>query len=188
MRLSSSAPAAAQSAAAAPARPRAPAPRAASGDYPAAAALNGAVPPARALPVPPAPGGAAAPPPPPPPPPARAPRSYRVSLFDALKFNGPAPEKINGRVAMVTLLAAAHREAATGEAALAQLAAPDDWVLGALCLVVSYASMQPVLAGAIEEDLGWLSARAERVNGRAAMLGWAALLALEAGSGGLPFF
>ena len=187
MRLSSSAPAAAQSAAAAPARPRAPAPRAASGDYPAAAALNGAGPPARALPLPPTPGGAAASPPPPPPP-ARAPRSYRVSLFDALKFNGPAPEKINGRVAMVTLLAAAHREAATGEAALAQLAAPDDWALGALCLVVAYASMQPVLAGAIEEDLGWLSARAERVNGRAAMLGWAALLALEAGSGGLPFF
>lgn len=87
---------------------------------------------------------------------------------------------------MVMLLAAAKRESETGEMALQQLQHPS-WALAALAAVIVYASFVPVLAGAKEEDFGWLSVRAEKTNGRAAMLGWAALLGLEYFAG-LPFF
>lgn len=89
---------------------------------------------------------------------------------------------------MLALLAAIKREAATGESVLQQLQHGPDWVLLALCVAIVYASMVPVLAGAKDEDFGWLSVRAEKTNGRAAMLGFAALLALEHHLGGVALF
>ena len=105
-----------------------------------------------------------------------------------MKISGPAPEKINGRLAMVALLSAIKREAATGESVLQQLQHSPDWLLLALSLAVVYASLVPVLAGAKDEDFGWMSVRAEKVNGRAAMLGFAALLAAEHHLGGVALF
>lgn len=46
-----------------------------------------------------------------------------------------------------------------------------------------YATFPPALAGAREEDFFWFTVRAEKTNGRAAMLGLAVLAALEYHSG-----
>ena len=61
------------------------------------------------------------------------------------------------------------------------------WPLIAFMLLTAYAAFPPALAGAKEEDFGLFSVRAEKTNGRAAMLGLAALAALEWHSG-LCFF
>ncbi|GFR47881.1 hypothetical protein Agub_g9691 [Astrephomene gubernaculifera] len=113
-------------------------------------------------------------------------RDYSVSLFDALKFNGPAPELINGRLAMLGLLAGGWREA-HGAGTLAQQAAllpPGEWLLLGVWV---WASLVPVLKGAKMEAFGWFTPRAEITNGRAAMVGFAVLLWLE-DKAGVPFF
>jgi hypothetical protein len=120
----------------------------------------------------------------PPPPPKLPPPP---TLFQALSFSGPAPELINARLAMVGLLAAAHAEAETGKGALQLLASPSGAAL-AFAAVFAYASLAPILKGVRHEAFGPFSPRAEYWNGRAAMVGWAALLALEAWQGGAPFF
>jgi hypothetical protein len=72
---------------------------------------------------------------------------------DALKFNGPAPEIINGRLAMVGILLLAGGEAETGRTALdlLQHAAPLQYAGAALWV---YASMVPILKGARHEAFG----------------------------------
>ncbi len=42
-------------------------------------------------------------------------RSYRVSPWAAMKFNGPVPERVNGRLAMLAFLYIAQHEAETGQ-------------------------------------------------------------------------
>ena len=58
----------------------------------------------------------------------------------------------------------------------------------ALAALVVVASLVPITKGAISEPFGVFTPRAERVNGRAAMLAIAAVLALESRAGGVPFF
>jgi hypothetical protein len=88
---------------------------------------------------------------------------------------------------MVGLLFAAHAEAETGRGALALLLSPPAWALG-VAAVTAYATLVPILKGVRHEAFGPFSPRAEYWNGRAAMAGWAALIALEAWQGGAPFF
>lgn len=57
------------------------------------------------------------------------------------------------------------------------------WPVAALMLLMVVATFPPALAGAKEEDFGWMSVKAEKTNMRAAMLGLAALTALEWHSG-----
>lgn len=113
-------------------------------------------------------------------------RDYSVSLFDALKFNGPAPELINGRLAMMGILMGGWQEAHTG-LTLAQQAA--ELPLSELLLLAGwvYASLVPILKGAKMEAFGIFTPRAEITNGRAAMLGFGILLLLEH-KAGVPFF
>lgn len=113
--------------------------------------------------------------------------SYRVSLFDAMKVFGPAPERINCRLAMLMFIPMAMREMETAETILDQFAKPD-YGLVALCLVTIYASMIPIVKGAKDEDFGFMKVRTEKINGRLAMLGWAALLWLEHYAGDVCFF
>ncbi|KAF8072428.1 Low molecular mass early light-inducible protein HV90 [Scenedesmus sp. PABB004] len=123
----------------------------------------------------------------PPPPPAAPPLPPPGrSFFDVMKFNGPGPELIQSRLAMVGILAAARREAVTGAPLAAQLADTPPAVWAALGLIV-YASLVPMLKGARHEAFGVFSPRAELTNGRAAMLGFAVLAALE-WRAGVPFF
>lgn len=57
----------------------------------------------------------------------------------------------------------------------------------ALAAAIVVASLIPITKGAISEPFGVFTPRAERVNGRAAMLAIAAVLALESRVG-VPFF
>ena len=116
---------------------------------------------------------------------------------DAFKFGGPAPEVINGRLAMAFLPILASLEASSGKSARqlgmhlvsGGLALPaDTFPFLTLALAIILASLAPMRVGAIAEAVGPFTPAAERANGRAAMLGWAALLWLEAHAGGVPFF
>ncbi len=112
-----------------------------------------------------------------------------VTLFQAMKVSGPAPERINGRLAMLTFAPMVLREVNASETALQQFAHAD-WRLALVCGLAVYASLVPVLAGCKDEDFGFMSVRAERANGRLAMLAWAVVLGLEqvVGQGALCFF
>ncbi|CAM0905504.1 unnamed protein product [Alopecurus aequalis] len=104
------------------------------------------------------------------------------SVWDALAFSGPAPERINGRLAMVGFMAALSVEAARGGGLLDQAGsgAGLGWFL-TTAAVFSVASLVPLLQGQTVESKssGVWSADAELWNGRFAMLGLVALAATE---------
>jgi hypothetical protein len=87
---------------------------------------------------------------------------------------------------MVGFLAAASAELDGGGTVLEQLAHPS-WGVVTAVVLAAYGTMIPVLGGCVEEDFGPFSVKAERWNGRLAMLGFAALLALENWAP-VPFF
>ncbi|KAI7835560.1 hypothetical protein COHA_010539 [Chlorella ohadii] len=91
------------------------------------------------------------------------------------------------RLAMLAFPYIVQQEMQTGQTVLQQAAAlPHNlaaWPLLALMALTVYAAFPPALAGAIEEDFGFMSVAAEKTNGRAAMLGLAVLVALEWHSG-----
>lgn len=103
-----------------------------------------------------------------------------------MKFNGPAPELVNGRLAMLGVLWVAPTEASTGETALSQFIHAPWWTYAWLAVWV-YATLAPLLKGAKMEPFGIFTPRAEVTNGRAAMLGFVILMVLEWKSG-VPFF
>lgn len=70
-----------------------------------------------------------------------------------MKFNGPAPELINGRLAMIGILAVANNEIQTEQTVLQQALTASPWVY-LLLLVWVYASMVPLLKGARHEAFG----------------------------------
>ncbi|BDA45780.1 Carotene biosynthesis-related protein CBR, chloroplastic at C-terminar half [Coccomyxa sp. Obi] len=109
------------------------------------------------------------------------------SFGDAMAFSGPAPEVINGRLAMLAFVAAAGAELATGAPIAAQLKdAPI--LIGLTFFLFSAASLIPILRGAkLDKSVGPFNPRAEILNGRVAMLGFAALLVSEWANGGAFF-
>ncbi|KAL6754934.1 hypothetical protein V8C86DRAFT_2688082 [Haematococcus lacustris] len=121
------------------------------------------------------------------PPSLAASNRYRVSLWDALKFNGPAPELVNGRLAMVGWVNAVVHEVTTSQTVLQQ-AQELDWVTLAVLAMWVYATMVPICKGVRhDEAFGFFTPGLERNHGRAAMLGIVGLAALEA-QVGQPFF
>ena len=74
---------------------------------------------------------------------------------DALKFNGPAPEIINGRLAMLGIVAAAFNEANYSQTVVQQV--PHVPLrIAVLIAVVTYSSLVPILKGAKSEAFGEL--------------------------------
>ncbi|TVU41839.1 hypothetical protein EJB05_15394 [Eragrostis curvula] len=103
-------------------------------------------------------------------------------LLDAFAFSGPAPERINGRLAMVGFVSALAVEASRGDGLLSQAGSGSGlaW-FAASAAVLSVASLVPLLQGESAEDRsgGFWSADAEIWNGRFAMVGLVALAATE---------
>jgi hypothetical protein len=103
-------------------------------------------------------------------------------LWDALAFSGPAPERINGRLAMVGFVSALAVEASRGGGLLSQASSGSGlaW-FAATAAVLSVASLVPLLQGESAEARSgeFMSADAELWNGRFAMLGLVALAATE---------
>ncbi|RLM87643.1 low molecular mass early light-inducible protein HV90, chloroplastic-like [Panicum miliaceum] len=110
------------------------------------------------------------------------PKAASPGLWDALAFSGPAPERINGRLAMVGFVSALAVEASRGGGLLSQAGSGSGlaW-FAATAAVLSVASLVPVLRGESAEGRsgGVMSADAELWNGRFAMLGLVALAVTE---------
>jgi hypothetical protein len=90
------------------------------------------------------------------------------------------PEIINGRLCMLAFVAAVGAELATGEPVLQQFKDQPVLVVVAAALF-AWASLVPVLLGKKSDSttVGPFRPSAELLNGRAAMLGFASLLAVE---------
>jgi len=100
------------------------------------------------------------------------------SFGDIMAFAGPAPEIINGRLAMLGFVSAAAAEFRSEESVLQQLA--QEPTLICLTFVIFIAgSLVPLLSNT-KDTLGPFTPQAEMLNGRAAMIGFAAMLVLEA--------
>ncbi|CAM0151169.1 unnamed protein product [Urochloa decumbens] len=113
----------------------------------------------------------------------KAAAAAKPGLWDALAFSGPAPERINGRLAMVGFVSALAVEASSrGSGLLSQAGSGSGlaW-FAATAAVLSVASLVPVLKGDSAEARsgGVMSADAELWNGRFAMLGLVALAFTE---------
>ncbi|XP_055813565.1 early light-induced protein 1, chloroplastic-like [Solanum dulcamara] len=104
-----------------------------------------------------------------------------TNFMDVFSFSGPAPERINGRLAMIGFVAAMGVELANGADLSAQLSSGGfSWFLGSSALL-TLASLIPLFQGVTAESKsgGIMSADAEIWNGRFAMLGLVALAFTE---------
>ena len=129
------------------------------------------------------------------PPPSVEPKPQPVSapspkvstkFSDVLAFSGPAPERINGRLAMIGFVAAMAVEVAKGQGVLEQISNGGiPWFLGT-SVVLTLASLIPLFQGVSVESKskGFMSSDAELWNGRFAMLGLVALAFTEYVKGG----
>ncbi|KAG1662083.1 hypothetical protein FOA52_006890 [Chlamydomonas sp. UWO 241] len=142
-----------------------------------------AAPVASTLTPPTTPPPAAERPPPPAPPAAKA-----VGFGDVMAFSGIGPEFINGRLAMIGFVAALGAELSSGEPVLSQWASEPTGIAVAFLLVIA-GSLVPFLSGNKNtKAVGPLTPSAEMTNGRAAMIGFAALLIVEFASSGKALF
>ncbi|KAL1332050.1 early light-induced protein, chloroplastic-like [Arachis duranensis] len=109
--------------------------------------------------------------------------SQKVSskLIDILAFSGAAPERINGRLAMIGFVVALAMEVTKGEGVFVQISNGGiTWFLGT-SVILSLASLVPLLRGVSVESKSkaFMSSDAELWNGRFAMLGLVALAFTE---------
>ena len=109
-------------------------------------------------------------------------QAFAFQAPEGTNFLASGPELMNGRLAMIGFVAAAGGEIATGETVVQQAAQSPVAVALTLILVVtgslaSYcANIEPPAAGPFKKEK-------ELLNGRAAMIGMASLLAFEAANG-----
>ncbi|KAL9271446.1 Early light-induced protein, chloroplastic-like protein [Drosera capensis] len=119
------------------------------------------------------------------PPPPRKPK-VSTNFGDVFAFSGPAPERINGRLAMIGFVAALAVELAKGSDVFSQISDGGvQWFIGTSVLL-SVASLIPLFQGVTAESKsdGLMTSDAELINGRAAMLGLLALAFTEYVKGG----
>ncbi|XP_004496671.1 early light-induced protein, chloroplastic [Cicer arietinum] len=120
-------------------------------------------------------------PPPPPQPAYTRPSKMSTKFSDLMAFGGPAPERINGRLAMIGFVAAMGVEIAKGQGLFEQISGGGvPWFLGTSVLL-TLASLIPFFQGVSVESKskGVMSSDAELWNGRIAMLGLIALAFTE---------
>eukprot|EP01018_Ginkgo_biloba_P032400 Gb_15861 [translate_table: standard] len=122
----------------------------------------------------------------PPPPPRVSQKKVSTKFSDVFAFSGPAPETINGRLAMLGFVSAVAVEVASGRDLLSQLNTGGlSWFVGS-ALLLSFASLIPMFKGVSTESKSQavMSSQAEMWNGRFAMLGLVALAFTEYLKGG----
>ncbi|KAG6553409.1 hypothetical protein Mapa_005144 [Marchantia paleacea] len=111
----------------------------------------------------------------------RRPEIGSRSFGSLFTFDGAAPETINGRLAMLGFVWALSAEKVTSLTVVEQIFNPGSsglvFFVGAI-QIFTYASMIPFLHGESTDGRSWgpFNARAERWNGRLAMIGFAALI------------
>eukprot|EP00210_Caulerpa_lentillifera_P001201 g1157.t1 len=106
-------------------------------------------------------------------------KSLPQKLYEAVKFNGPAPELINGRCAMVgfpTMVFCEHAKNQTFMTLLDQ----HKILFAIVILIASVASLVPIVKEVKAEGFGFMTPKAEMFNGRAAMIGILAVIIFEA--------
>ncbi|KAG2722254.1 hypothetical protein I3760_02G120500 [Carya illinoinensis] len=118
--------------------------------------------------------------------PTPQPPKFSTRFSDLLAFSGPAPERINGRLAMIGFVAAMAVEVYRGQDLFAQISDGGiPWFLGT-SILLTFASLIPLSKGVSVESRseGFMTSDAELLNGRAAMLGLVALAFTEFVKGG----
>lgn len=115
----------------------------------------------------------------------RRPETGDTSPWSVFAFDGAAPETINGRLAMLGFVWAVIGEKTAGLSVIDQVFSPGStgliWFLAAV-QIITYASIVPIFNAKESTDarsFGPFTAMAERWNGRAAMIGFASLIATE---------
>lgn len=105
----------------------------------------------------------------------------KPAFSELMSFSGPAPELINGRLAMLGMTTAILLEPKTNETVFA-LARDYPLTIGTLFALFTFATFVPLRKKETPESksTGIFTAQAELINGRAAMIGFASLLAIEA--------
>ncbi|KAL2632068.1 hypothetical protein R1flu_016754 [Riccia fluitans] len=113
----------------------------------------------------------------------RRPETGEKSLGSLFAFDGAAPETINGRLAMVGIVWAAIAEKMSGLTVFDQLYTQGTGLVFYVAIVplIAYASIVPMLNGESSDarSIGPFTAKAERWNGRLAMIGFLSLLLTE---------
>eukprot|EP00246_Nothoceros_aenigmaticus_P002439 TRINITY_DN13311_c0_g1_i1.p1 TRINITY_DN13311_c0_g1~~TRINITY_DN13311_c0_g1_i1.p1 ORF type:complete len:260 (+),score=26.58 TRINITY_DN13311_c0_g1_i1:112-780(+) len=118
----------------------------------------------------------------------RRPETGDTSFLSQMSFDGAGPETINGRLAMVGFWWAIATEYFTKQSVIEQLTSASNRGLIyflVVAQVIAYGSLVPILRGESPDSrqVGPFNAKAERWNGRLAMLGFAGLVIFEAASG-----
>lgn len=111
--------------------------------------------------------------------PAATPRASGMNLYDAMSFSGPGPEIINARLSMLGFLAAVGAELSSGQTVAAQFSHIPGPMIFVVALLTTASLIPVVKEGSERPTFGPFTAGAELLNGRAAMIGFAALLAVE---------
>ncbi|ONI26391.1 hypothetical protein PRUPE_1G021700 [Prunus persica] len=122
----------------------------------------------------------------PPPPLTPLPSKASIKFSDLFAFSGPAPERINGRLAMVGFVSALAVELYNGQDVFAQISNGGVSLFVATSILLSVASLVPLFKGVSVESKseGIMTSDAELLNGRLAMLGLVALVFTEYVKGG----
>lgn len=109
-----------------------------------------------------------------------------TNFKDVFAFSGPAPETINGRLAMLGFVSAVGVEIASGKDLAAQLASGGVPLFIGSALLFTLASLIPMFKGVSKESKSQeiMSSGAEMLNGRFAMIGLVALALTEYLKGG----